>query len=143
MQRDSGIFSSINNCGIIFFISNTFLNTSICIAQYACTFPNHKQMYSFAQIVLDALILPIHAVLKVITGNLLLLFKFIIKNKKHKHKIHNSDYFNKCKETWRFTVKRFTSRFKITVFFINIVLKLISDIILSHLEFLQQLLAIG
>ena len=45
------------------------------------------QMYSFAQIVLDALIVPIHAVLKEITGKLLLLFKFIIKNKKHKHKI--------------------------------------------------------
>ena len=103
MQRDSGIFTSINNCGITFFISNTFLNTNICIAQYARTVTNqHKcilllrlfpyryestQMYSFAQIVLDALIVPIHAVLKEITGKLLLLFKYIIKNKKHKHKI--------------------------------------------------------
>ena len=52
------------------------------------------QMYSFAQIVLDSLIIPIHAVLKEITGNLLLLFKFIIKNKKHKHKIHNTQAQN-------------------------------------------------
>ena len=55
-------------------------------------------MYSFAQIFLEALIIPLRALPKEITGDLPLMFMFI-NLKKQKQKIHNSDYFTECKAT--------------------------------------------